>query len=198
MILSRQSLLVAGLLTLVWSGVAVVMRMTDDAVSSPETVLGLMEATEWSDVKSLSATERRERFDKVISKMNRLNFAERAEMREEGEVTIQSFVDGLTDEEKSRYVDQTVVPYFESIMKGLKAMPETDREQFLVRLRRDLKSRPPPGTPEEFAMADEETFREVMDDGLESYFRDASVETKLKFAPVLEDIQRRLQGFGRR
>lgn len=195
MFLSRQWLLAAGLLVVIWSGVAVVMRLTEDAVSSPEKVLELIQEPEW---KSLGQTERRDRLGTVIMNLNRLTFDQRGDLRDEESGALERFVESLSDDEKKRFVDETVAPRFEAIIKGLDAMPEEERERFIARLRKDFKERPPPGMPEEFRMADEATFREVMDKDLRSGFRDASTTEKLKLAPVLEDIQRRLQGFGRR
>lgn len=195
MISSRPWLLASGLLALVWGGVAVVMRMTDHAVSSPEVILSLLESTDW---KSAKLPERSEHLERVIAKMNRLSHDQRAELRGENQEALDSFFEGLTPEEQAHYVDQTVTPRIEAILKGLRAMPEPDRRSFVARIRKDLRERPPSGMPEEFALADEETFHDIMDESLESQFKDASIETKLKFAPMLENIQTRLQGFGRR
>lgn len=196
--LPRPWLLVVILLGLVWSGVAMVMRMTDHAVSSPATVLSLMTQPTWADSKSATSEQRREALDRVISKFNRLTAEQRSDLREESGDSIETFFKSLSSEEQEHYVDQTITPRFEAILKGLNAMPEADRNNFIARIRKDLRERPPPGMPEELALADEETFRDIMDEGLESQFRDASIETKLKFAPMLESIQTRLQGFGRR
>lgn len=195
MIRQRQWLLVAALLAAIWSGVAVVMRLTDHAISSPARVVSLMEEPAWS---SPGDSRRSELLGEVIAKVNRLDFEQRAELRLEEPELMESFLENLTDDEKARYVNGTVAPRFEAIIKGLDAMPDEDRDRFIARLRKDFKERPPPGTPEELRMVDEETFGEVMDRDLRTAFRKASTEEKLRLAPMLEDIQRRLQGFGRR
>ncbi len=195
---SRPWLLVAVLLTVVWSGVAIVMRMTDHAVSSPATVYELMTAPIWSESPARSGSSRDEALARVISKFNRLTASQRSDFREEHESVIETFLDQLSEDELETYVDQTIRPKLDAILKGLRAMAESDRKSFVSRIRKDLRERPPPGMPEEMAFADDEILAEVMDEELEAQFRDASVETKLKFAPMLESIQNRLQGFGRR
>ena len=45
---------------------------------------------------------------------------------------------------------------------------------------------------------DEKVFENVVEKGLGAYYEDASAETKIDLAPLMEQMQQRMRGFGPR
>jgi hypothetical protein len=179
----------------VWAAVAGIMHLTENQVSSPEKVLALVSTTPWYNNAGVSATERRKHIDEVIRNLNLLDFQQRHTMRDDGQEQLDHFSKTLTDDEKLYFVDQTIEKHFENVMKGLNAMDAEQRKQMVSRMRREMAQRR--GNDDEgqrLREQDREAFDRMVDKGLESYFRDATADTKMDLAPVLEDMQARLQG----
>ena len=179
----------------VWGAVAGVMHLTEDKVSSPEKVLALVATTPWYNNAGVSTTDRQKHINEVIRNVNLLDFQQRHIMRDDGQEQLDAFFATLTDEEKLNFVEQTIEKHFENVMKGLNAMDADQRKQMVSRMRREMSQRR--GNDDEgqrLRAQDKEAFDRMVDKGLESYFRDASADTKMDLAPVLEDMQARLQG----
>ena len=95
-----------GALALIWSGVAIVMSMTEDSVSSPEKVSQIVGEAPWRNGKKPSPAERTAYLDKLAKYYTLLDMEQRRTMREEdaasGEMMI--FMMELTDAERKRYL----------------------------------------------------------------------------------------------
>ncbi len=100
----RLWLQVTAFLLLVWAGVAAVMWLTEDYVFTPEKTLALMSESPWYENERLGHEQRMQHLDKVITSVVKLDFSQRARMREDGEETIDRFMKSLTDEEKGEYI----------------------------------------------------------------------------------------------
>ena len=100
----RLWLQVAAFLVLVWAGVAAVMWFTEDYVFTPEKTLALMSESPWYENERLGHQQRMQHLDKVITSVVKLDFSQRARMREDGEETIDRFMKSLSDEEKGEYI----------------------------------------------------------------------------------------------
>ncbi|MFZ4594331.1 MAG: hypothetical protein ACOYOF_08745, partial [Verrucomicrobiaceae bacterium] len=93
-------------LAIIWSGVAIVMSMTEDSVSSPEKVSQIVGEAPWRNGKKPSPAERTAYPDKLAKYYTLLDMEQRRTMREEdaasGEMMI--FMMELTDAERKRYL----------------------------------------------------------------------------------------------
>lgn len=188
-------------IALVWTTVAAVMHLTEDQVSSPAKVLNLMAHAPWlTDDAGTDAppAARQDFIDRVIANLNRLDFEQRRQVREEGGDVPQKFYDSLTREERSSYVDRTVQKHFDAVIKGFKAMSPEDRKQITARVRRDIRApRAGDSTGGARNESDQKLFDDFFDIGIEDYLKNATTEEKMKLAPVIEDMHSRMQGFGR-
>ncbi len=181
------------LLAAIWSGVAVVMSLTADLVSTPAKVLELVQAAPWLENKDLPYEQRQHYLDQVITKQNLLDFKQRRDLREEGQPMLDSFFRSLSAEEKKEYANRTTVEHLKAVSKGLQAMPAGERKQMATRIRRDMIARA--GDTENVPSMEE--FEMMFELGLDTFLKDASADEKMRLAPVIEDMQARIQGLRR-
>ncbi|HRJ08746.1 MAG TPA: hypothetical protein PK490_01550 [Prosthecobacter sp.] len=188
----------ATLLALIWGALAVVMRQTDPLVSWPQKVLDLAGAAPWHDGKTASESQRRLHLHEVITRLNQLDFQQRRALREDGQDILDKFFASLTEEEQKEYVDRTVEPYFETISKGIKLLPEDERKRMVARMRGDLRNlRANSADGDRLSDQDREFFEFMVAEDPVLFLREAPVKMKMELAPVIEDMQSRLQGFRR-
>lgn len=185
-------------LALIWGALAVVMHQTDPIVSWPQKVLDLAEATPWYDGKTVTESQRRLHLHEVITKLNQLDFQQRRTLREDGQDILDTFFTTLTEAEQKEYVDRTVEPYFETISKGIKLLSEEDRKRMVGRMRNDLKNMRANSTQgDRLSDQDREFFEFMIAEDPVLFLRQAPMKTKMELAPVIEEMQSRLQGFRR-
>lgn len=189
-----------------WTAVAVVMWMTEDQVSHPEKVLALMQAAPWQENPNLNDGLRAEYLERVIASQNRLDFSQRRDIREEGEATLRTFFDSLTEKEQHRYADGTVEHHLKKVVNILEAMSPETRRSITARLRRETggrgekeksKDEKPPGDAAKAEGSVEGEFDDMIGFGLEMQYRDSTPAKKLEMAQMLENMQAFLQGFRR-
>lgn len=189
-----------------WTAVAVVMWMTEDQVSHPDKVLGLMQAAPWQENPNLNDGLRAEYLERVIASQNRLDFSQRRDIREEGEATLRTFFDSLSEKEQHRYVDGTVEHHLKKVVNILEAMSPETRRSITARLRRETGGRgekekskegKPPADTAKAGGSVEGEFDDMIGFGLEMQYRDSTPAKKLEMAQMLENMQAFLQGFRR-
>lgn len=184
-------------LVLIWAGVAAVLRATERHTSTPEKVNALMAAAPWLEGPPLADDARKKYLDDVIANVNRLDFDQRRSMREEGRDVGQRFFDSLTREERARFLEETIEQHFKSVMKAFNQMPREERQRLVRQSMADMnRDRPDGRNMERLKRDDEQVFEKVVEKGLGAYYEDASAETKLDLAPLMEQMQQRLRGFG--
>jgi hypothetical protein len=186
------------LLAIVWSIVAVVMHETDHLVSWPGKVLALVEEAPWLKGETLTAEKRRQYLAQVTANYLRLDAGQRRSLREDSQVELDKFFASLTEEEQKEYVDRTIEPLFEVIEKSLKVMPEDERKRIVGRFRGDMKGVRGNAKEGENASEKDRAFMEsLIDDDPMMFLRQAPMKTKMEMAPLLEDMQSRVQGMRR-
>jgi hypothetical protein len=198
--MSRQHLWITtlALLAALWSAVALVMHETDDLVSWPGKVQELVENAPWLAGEKLSDEKRRGYLARVITNYQRLDIGQRKSLREDAQEALDKFFASLSEEEQKVYVNRTIEPLFEVIDRGLKVMPVEDRKRLVTRMRGDLKNlRGGNAEGDRLAEQDRKFMEDLMAEDPLLFLRDASVKQKLELAPVLEDMQSRVQGLRR-
>ena len=194
----RIWLTVAVLLALIWGAVAVIMNQTDHLVSWPEKVITLVEEAPWLNGPAGSSESRRLYLSQVITNLNRLDTQQRRRLREDAQESIDRFFASLNEEEQKEYVDRTVEPYFESISKGLKLIPEEERKRLVGRIRNDLKNlRGNSAEGDRLSDQDREFMEFMIAEDPILFLREAPTKVKMELAPVLEEMQSRVQGMRR-
>ncbi|MBV6501047.1 MAG: hypothetical protein CJBNEKGG_03542 [Prosthecobacter sp.] len=198
--MSRQRLWITtlALLAALWSAVALVMHETDDLVSWPGKVQELVENAPWLAGEKLSDEKRRGYLARVITNYQRLDVGQRKSLREDAQEALDKFFASLSEEEQKVYVNRTIQPLFEVIDRGLKVMPVEDRKRLVTRMRGDLKNlRGGNAEGDRLAEQDRKFMEDLMAEDPLLFLRGASVKQKLELAPVLEDMQSRVQGLRR-
>lgn len=196
--IQRVWITAAALLALIWGALAIVMHQTGQLVSWPQKVLDLAGAAPWHDGKNVSESQRRLHLHEVITRLNQLDFQQRRTLREDGQDILDKFFATLTEAEQKEYVDRTVEPYFETISKGIKLLPEEERKRMVGRMRNDLKNlRASSAQGDRLSDQDREFFEFMIAEDPVLFLREAPVKMKMELAPVIEEMQSRLQGFRR-
>lgn len=188
----------AALLVGIWTVVAVIMQQTDDFVSWPGKVQDLVEQAPWLSGEKTSDEKRRSYLAQVIMNYQRLDIGQRKSLREDAQESLDKFFASLTEEEQKEYVNRTIEPLFEIIDRGLKVMPAEDRKRMVGRMRGDMKSlRGNDSEGDRLAEQDRKFMDELVAEDPMLFLREASVKQKIELAPVLEDMQGRVQGLRR-
>jgi hypothetical protein len=191
----RLVLTVAALLALIWSGVAVVMYLTNDQVSWPARVIGLLEKAPWLGGEKLSPEARLAYLNQVIRNTVLLDLDQSKHLREEAQPQIDRFFASLTPEEQKEYVNRTVERYFDVIGRGLKAMPPEERKRVVGRIRGDMRNfRSSATDADRLTKQDQELLEFVVGDDPILFLRGLPIKQKMELAPVIEEMQSRMQG----
>ena len=184
-------------LVLIWAAVGAVMRATGKHTSTPEKVNALMATAPWLEGPPASDEARKQYLADIIANVNRLDFDQRRSMREDGRDVGQRFFDSLTKEERARFLEQTVEQHFKSVMKAFNQMPREERQRLVKQSMADMNRNQPEGrNMDRLKQNDEQVFDKVVEKGLGAYYEDANAETKMDLAPLMEQMQQRLRGFG--
>lgn len=196
--LQRLWLQVAAFLILVWAGVAAVMWATEDHVFTPEKTLALMNGAPWLEDARLGHEQRMQHLHTIITSIVKMDFSQRARMREEGEETIERFMKSLSDEEKAEYISRVVEDHFKAVMKGIEKLPAEDRRRIIGSIHRDIKKRTAKN-PEMQLLIDMDPagFEKNFTQDMGLFFKEAPLGAKLEMAPMLESFHARMQGLRR-
>lgn len=205
----RHWIIALVVISVLWAGVAAVMHLTEEHVSSPGKIMALMSESPWlgGTKAAIAPATRMEHIDRVVAQMGKLSFDQRRDLRDEGEDTLERFFKSLTPEEQKSYVDRTVQPHIDAMLKGLRAMSPEERKGMMGRARRDprmaqgfaRKAEPKPASDDAAKKegAKPSLEEEFADIAFEEYLRSATTEEKMKLAPLIEDMHTRVQ-LGRR
>ena len=151
---------------------------------------------DWSDQASppdrAEAARREKELRNIAGLVNRLDFQEREKHRENraGE----NFFRKLAPDEKSLFVELTIVESMSRFMESLDAMKPEQRKKFVEQGMKEIQSG---RTEEEMARADElgaDLLDKISQQGMRAYFDKSSADTKLDLAPLMEAMNETMQG----
>ncbi len=128
----------------------------------------------------------------MADRVNRLGFEERQKFRYEGQ--LRAWFEQLTEEERARYIELTLPRGMQQMMEAFNEMPPTKRKQIVNRAMNDLarvREEIPEGRSAP-ALSDD-NFKKIVDEGMKTFIRDASAETKLDLQPLIEQMQSIMQ-----
>ena len=182
-------------LALIWSGVAIVMSLTEDSVSSPEKVSQIVSAAPWRNGKKPSPAERSAYLDKVAKYYTLLDMEQRKTMREEdaasGEMMI--FMMELTEEERKHYLSVIVEAQVQPLMKAWSLLSKDDRRKMIGNARGSLRRNAGGATAmEQLTEADAKVFDSLVEGNLADYYKNGTDKQKLNLAPLMEELQNRM------
>lgn len=177
------------------AGLAAVWLVAGGAIfwarSHKVTPESLTQHIETLQLEGKTADTRGEEIDDVADQLNRLTYQERREVRMSRK--IDRFFKTLTPAEQERFLDRTLPTGFKQMMEALNKMERQKRQQFVNRTLKEMRERE--GEEPERDPQDEAAARKIIDQGFKSFYSEASAETKLDVAPLIEEMQKNLQGF---
>ena len=143
---------------------------------------------------SLTAEERASRVDSLADQMNQLSFAERQKLfRNTG---FQSLTQQMTAEEKLSLMDKTLSRGMAQLMDAFNRMKPEERRRIVTQALENMKQRDEDGQAPRPALSNP-AMQKVIQTGFTSYLQNASAETKLDLAPLVEQMQIDMQGLAR-
>lgn len=152
------------------------------------------EFEDWSSNKGRSddPAEREKEIRRIAEMINRLDFQEREKNRENR--SGEEFYKKLSPEERTLFVDLTVMESMNRFMAALDELKPAERKRFVMQALREIDDG---RTEEEMtrvrALGDNLLDR-ISEEGMKAYFNKASADTKLDLAPLLEAMNEVMQG----
>jgi len=182
--------LVAG--TVLWIAALGIIKMIRSARVTADKVVTLIETRA---LDSMPVTERESFLLGLAEKMNRMEFEERQKLRMNR--SLENLVKSMTEEERLKLFEATLPQGMDELMAALNKMTPEQRKRWVQRGQQELQEvsdrvaagGEPPGGP-----VSEEVAQRVTQQGFQSYLENASSETKMDLAPLMEQIQLNLQG----
>ncbi|HEV7868022.1 MAG TPA: hypothetical protein VGO90_10095 [Chthoniobacteraceae bacterium] len=144
--------------------------------------------TRFLDTQSVadkSASERSKLIEKLARQMNALDYQQRREVRMSRK--LDRFFRSLSPDEQGRFLDLTLPTGFKQMMESLNKMEPAKRKEVVTRALRDMEK------DENSAEELDANARKMIDQGFKSFYSDASAETKMDVAPLIEQLQKNLQ-----
>ncbi|MEI8341078.1 MAG: hypothetical protein WCH43_06015 [Verrucomicrobiota bacterium] len=124
----------------------------------------------------------------VSDLLNGISFEDRQTLQRNG--VTRDFFKELTPDEQADFLDATLPSGFKQMMDAFNKMDPEKRRKFVERALEEVKKHegeaPPPGFDDKMA-------KKMVDQGLHSFYSDASADVKLDLAPLIEQMQRNLQ-----
>jgi hypothetical protein len=178
-------------LAVVWLAAGGVMWWAKANQPTPESLLAYLEN---NPLGSRSSGDRAKIIGKAARQLNSLTYEQRREVRTHRQ--IDDFFRSMTPDEQSRFLDETLPEGFKQMMDALNKMDPAKRKEFVEKAVAEMKKdegQPIPDDARERFEQDRNA-QKIIDQGLKSFYREATVETKMDLAPLIEQMQRNLQG----
>lgn len=179
----------AASLAAIWLVAAGVMMWARNAKPSPESVAKYMDA---NPLEGRPPVERKKVIDNVADQLNRLGYEERREARMEKRPD--AFFKNLTPDEQTYFIDRTVPAGFKQMMEAINNMTPEKRAKFVAKAIEDMRRQREENGGEAPPNLNDPNVQKIMTAGLKSFYSDASPETKMDLAPLIEEMQRNLTG----
>jgi hypothetical protein len=174
--------IVAGL----WLLVGAIIWLARDARPTPNSV---GRYAELHPVEGQDSAARQKIMRRLAEQLNQLDYEQRREVRMGRK--LENFFKTLTPAEQSEFIDLTFPAGFRQMMEAFNKMPPNKRRNFVDRALKDMQSRGDAGAD---LPPDDPNRKKIVEQGLQSFYSEASAETKMDLAPLIEEMQRNLQG----
>lgn len=182
------------LLAAIWGAAVGTVRIVREGKPTAEKLVTFAEG---GDISLLEGDARARYIEGIVERLNRLPFDERQKLR--AERTLEGTFRQMTREEQGRFLEKTLPTGFKEVMEAFNRMTSEERRRHVERALRDMRARA--GSIDEqgarAAIGDEQV-RRIIDEGLQSFYRDSTAETKMDLTPFIEEIQAQMQGLWHR
>ncbi len=190
-------------LGILWALVWGIMSLAGVFEVTPEKITAYIDEKPFAGLQD--PEERRRRLEKIAEMVNQLGFDQRQTFRESEEGAAEreegrpNFFDDLNRDERVYFVEATMSTAFRQMMKAFNEMEREERKKFVERARKDVaENAADQRRMERLEAEDEEIYNRIVEEGLRAYYQDASAETKLDLAPLMEEMQRQMRRPGGR
>jgi hypothetical protein len=190
------------LLLLVWGVVSGIRALAGSQRITAEKLAEEIEVSnfsDWSELEVLPANAeskgRHKQIATIADMVNSLDFAEREKARELR--TGENFFRKLSQPEKERFIDLTIEQSMETFMKALDALDPEQRRKFVEDGLREIEDGRTEEEMQRTREMSEELLSRIANEGMKSYFENASADTKLDLAPLMEamdDVMKGMRG----
>ena len=128
----------------------------------------------------------------MAERVNQVSFEERQKFRYEGR--LREWFEALTPTERIHYIDLTLPKGLKQMMEAFNEMPAAKRKQIISRAVTDLnRVREETGHAAAEPALSDANLKQMVDEGMKSFIRDASADTKLDLQPLIEQMQNLMQ-----
>jgi len=158
--------------------------------STPETVVAYVDKHPMAD---LPKEDRVKVLEKTAKQINSLDYDQRQGLRLKGK--LDAYFKSLNPDEQALFLDLTLPEGFKQMMDALNKMDRDKRQKFVDRALRELRENQPANVSDEDRkkFEDDKNAQKIVDQGLKSFYSEASAETKMDLAPLIEEMQRNIQ-----
>ena len=142
-----------------------------------------------NDIASLAGAERQKAIDHMADMLNLTTLEDRQKLRDDG--VTNGFFHSLTAEEQSAFLDKTLPAGFKQMMESFNKMTPAKRKDFVDHALTEMKKHEGEQPPKTI---DDANTKKIVDQGLKSFYSDSSADVKMDLTPLIEQMQRNLQG----
>jgi hypothetical protein len=171
----------------VWAIVGGLIFWARGAKPTPEKVRQYLDT---HPVADLAPKDRAKVMETIADQLNRLPYEQRREVRMSRK--LDSFFRTLSPAEQSRFLDLTLPTGFNQMMDALNKMTPEKRKEFVDKALADMKKHEDDEVPEDKRQLDTNG-QKIIDQGFKSFYSQASAETKMDVAPLIEQLQRNME-----
>lgn len=162
------------------------------ARASKPTAASIIAQVDKYPLEGRDAAERERTIRRLANSINQLDYEERREMRVDRK--LDGFFRSLTPAEQSQFLDLTLPTGFRQMMDAFNKMEPRNRKKMVDRALADLRDGRDSGRMNaDDDQALDENARKIVEQGLRSFYSDASAEVKLDLAPLIEEMQQSMQ-----
>ncbi len=181
----------AAAIAVLWIVVAVVVKVAGSMAPTSKRLLAYVASHPLGEIDN--PERRREVISRVAELMNQLEPSELRDFEENTDPAARrEFFQSMTREEQWFFLEQRLGRAFSQMMKLFNEMEREERkemvERALSRIRENAEETLE-GEPD-LLREDPDLAEKVAEAGLEAYYQDASAETKMDLAPLMEEVQR--------
>jgi len=187
----RNILRVLAVAVVVWIAVFAGIAWVRSLTPTPEKIQAYL--TNSGDLSSLDARSRAKLIQRVADDLNRLDYRQQFGVRR-GPTAFNQFFASLTPEERDRFLEKTLPRGYSQLMQAFNKMPPEQRKGIVERALSDLDAAAArDGNPADRALSNEQA-EKMISLGLDAFYSDASAETKMDLAPIVDRFQQIMQG----
>ena len=164
-----------------WLAVGGIVFIVRKSKPTAESVVAFATA---NTLEGRQPSDRAKVIEAVASQVNRLGFEQRQKMSQQRKLA--AFWTSLNKEEQGRYMDLVLPKGFNQMMENFSKMPTAKRKRMVQKAADELREGNGEGLLHD---VDEAQLRKIVDQGLKSFYSDATIDAKMDALPFLEALE---------